>query len=403
MHCSHIYLAKRARFAVVLLMFAVTPMLAWVAPAAYAQSLTVETVATGLHQPTFLAAGPGDTERLYVLEKTTGKIILIKNGVVASKPFLDIGSKISTGADEQGLLGFAIHPEYPAKRFAYVNYTDINGDTIIERYRIRTGRDRANQNSVKHVLRIDQPTEIHNGGMLAFGPLDKYLYIATGDGGPSNDTGRNAQDLGTLLGKILRIDINVGRYRDYRIPGSNPFAGTAAARREIWAYGLRNPWRLSFDRLTGDMYLGDVGQGAREEIDFQPASSSGGENYGWRIAEGFACRGGSGTCGTNPGFTPPIHDYDRSVGRCVTGGYVYRGSAIPSLQGTYFFADFIQGKVWSFRYAGGVITEFTERTSELDPLGAATLGMISSMGEDANGELYIVSYGGSVFRIVPAP
>ena len=372
-------------------------------PDAFAQTLTVETVASGLIQPTFLGSGPGDPDRLYVLERTTGKVKLIKNGVVAPKPFLNLGSKINSDVSERGLLGFAIHPYYPAKRFAYVNYTDLNGDSVIERYRIRKSRDRANRNSVKPILKIDQTTDIHHGGMLAFGPLDKYLYISSGDGGPANDPDHHAQDLGVLLGKILRIDVDTGKARSYKIPSTNPFVGTPGARGEIWAYGLRNPWRLSFDRMTGDMYIGDVGQGAREEVDFQLASSTGGENYGWRIAEGFACRGGSGTCGTNPGFTPPIHDYNRTVGQCVTGGYVYRGSAIPSLQGTYFFADFVQGKVWSFRYTGGTVTEFTERTSELDPPGDATLGMISSMGEDANGELYIVNYGGFVFRIVAAP
>ncbi|MCC6488379.1 MAG: PQQ-dependent sugar dehydrogenase, partial [Candidatus Hydrogenedentes bacterium] len=232
-------------------------------PFAHAQSLTVEPVASGLIQPTFLGSGPGDPDRLYVLERTTGKVKLIKNGVVAAKPFLNLGSKINSDVSERGLLGFAIHPDYPAKRLAYVNYTNLNGDNVIERYRIRKNRDRANRNSAKPILTIEQPTDIHNGGMLAFGPLDKYLYISSGDGGPANDTDENAQDLGAILGKILRIDVNTGKALPYRIPSTNPFVGTPGARGEIWAYGLRNPWRFTFDRLTGDLYIGDVGQGAR--------------------------------------------------------------------------------------------------------------------------------------------
>jgi glucose/arabinose dehydrogenase len=363
-------------------------------------ALAVEVFATGLDQPTFLGSAPGDMERLFAIERATARIILFKNGQRASKPFLNLSDRVGASQPEQGLLGFAFHPQYPAKRFIFVNYTDVNGDTVIERFRIRKHLDKARRNKSKDILAFDQTGSNHNGGMLAFGPLDDYLYIASGDGGGSNDPFGHGQSLDTLLGKILRIDIRSGKKAPYKIPSSNPFVGNPNALDEIWAYGLRNPWRFGFDRLTGDLYIGDVGQSAREEIDYQPASSNGGENYGWNVAEGFACLGGTGACGTNPGFTPPIHDYPRDIGRSVTGGYVYRGSAIPSLQGTYVFGDFSLARVWSFKYNGTTLSEFIERTNELDPPGPETLGNVASFGEDAAGELYIVTYGGTIYRII---
>jgi glucose/arabinose dehydrogenase len=236
--------------------------------------------------------------------------------------------------------------------------------------------------------------------MLAIGPNDGYLYIATGDGGGANDPDGNAQNLDSLLGKLLRIEVDGGPA--YHIPGDNPFQGHAGMRGEIWAYGLRNPWRFSFDRTTGDLYLGDVGQGAREEIDFQPASSGGGENYGWDVAEGFACTGGVGSCGTDPGFTPPILDYGRELGRSVTGGYVYRGTAIPEFEGMYFFADFATARVWSLRYDGVSPVVYTEWNVKVQDGSGLDLRTISSFGEDGAGELYLLDYGdGELFRIVP--
>lgn len=365
--------------------------------------LAVELFASGLDQPLFLGSAPGDSERLYVIERARARIILFKNGQRVAKPFLNLSDRVGAAQPEQGLLGFAFHPNYPEKRFIFVNYTDVNGDTVIERFRVRKHLDKARRDKSKPILAYDQTGNNHNGGMLIFGPNDKYLYIASGDGGGSNDPFGHGQRLDTLLGKILRINIRAGKGVPYKIPPDNPFVNDPNALDEIWSYGLRNPWRMSFDRETGDLYIGDVGQGAREEIDFQPASSMGGENYGWVVAEGFSCLGGTGTCGTNPGFTPPIHDYPRDVGRSVTGGYVYRGSAMPCLQGTYFFGDYSLGRVWSFRYDGATISEFTERTAELDPPGPNTLGNVASFGEDANGELYIVTYGGAIYKIVEAP
>jgi glucose/arabinose dehydrogenase len=364
--------------------------------------LALKLVASGLDRPVFVAAAPSDTSRLFILEQVTGRIRLVKDGHLLETPFLDIGEKVSDRGGERGLLGLAFHPDYADNGYFYVNYigNETPGDTYIARYRVSENPDVADPASGTVLLRIDQPASNHNGGMLAFGPHDGYLYIALGDGGGSFDPNDNAQDRGSLLGKILRIDVDGGE--PYTIPPDNPFLGDTSARPEIWAYGLRNPWRLSFDRLTSDLYIGDVGQGDFEEIDFQPADSPGGENYGWDVAEGFACAGGSGNCGTAPGFTPPIHAYGRDEGASTTGGYVYRGSAIPDLQGVYFFGDFISGRIWSFRYEGGAVTEFVERTGDLTGPGGETAGNVSSFGEDAAGELYVVSYGGTVYRIVSA-
>lgn len=362
-------------------------------------AIGTELIASGFDQPVFVGGPPGDPRRLLVLERRTGRIYLIKDGVRVSRPFLSIPGKTGEYDGEMGLLGLAFHPNYQRNRFFYVNYTNTIGDTVIERYKARRSFNRARKGSAKLILTYDQPYTNHNAGVLAFSPIDGYLYVPTGDGGSGNDPANRAQSLDTLLGKILRIDVNSGN--PYAIPPDNPFVGNPDALPEIWAYGVRNPWRASFDRQTGDLYFGDVGQDHREEIDFQPVSSSGGENYGWKIAEGFACRGGTGTCGDDPGLTPPIHDYDHGDGVAVVGGFVYRGSAIPSLQGTYFFADHTLGRVWSFRHNGSVISEFQERTAELEPPGDSVINNVPSFGEDANGELYIVDYSGEIYKIVP--
>ena len=365
--------------------------------------LAVETFATGLDQPIFLGSAPNDRERVYVIERETARVIIFKNGVRLAKPFLNLADRVGSEQPEQGLLGLAFHPRYPTKRLVFVNYTDKNGNTVVERFKIRKHRDKATRKKSKRILSFPQTAANHNGGMIAFGPNDNYLYIATGDGGGPGDPLGNGQRLDTMLGKILRIDIRAGSAIPYKIPPTNPFVNDPNALDEIWAYGLRNPWRFSFDRQTGDLYIADVGQEFREEIDFQPAASTGGENYGWNVAEGFACLGGAGTCGTNPGFAPPIHDYDHSTGRSVTGGYVYRGAAVPCLQGSYFFGEFSLGRVWSFRYDGASLTDFAERTAEFDPPGPDTLANITSFGEDGEGELYIVTYGGTVYKVVEAP
>jgi len=363
--------------------------------------LTVRLVASGFERPLYVTSPPGDP-RLFVVEQVEARIWIVRDGAVLPEPFLDIDDRVNSGGGERGLLGLAFHPDYAENGYFFVNYTDNGnpGDTVVARYRVSANPDAADPGSEQVVLRVAQPFANHNGGMLAFGPGDGYLYIASGDGGSGNDPGNRGQSLDTLLGKILRIDVDSAV--PYAVPPSNPFVGHGGALGEIWAYGLRNPWRFSFDRLLGDLYIGDVGQSAREEIDVQPGGSSGGENYGWRIAEGFACLGGSGACGTQPGLTPPVHDYGRAEGGSVTGGCVYRGEAVPGLRGTYLFGDFVSGRVWSFRYAPEGLSEFTERTQELDPPGAPAIDNVASFGEDADGELYIVDYDGEIWKIVPA-
>lgn len=355
-------------------------------------------VADGFSNPVFVTHAPNDSTRLFVVEQF-GRIKLIKNGVVQGTPFLDISSKVNQGGGERGLLGLAFHPNYSTNGFFYVNYIDQSafpGDTVIERYTVSGNPDIANASSGTILFTIDQPDSNHNGGWMGFSPNDGYLYIASGDGGGSNDPFNNGQSINTQLGKMLRIDVDIAAPYN---PSTNPFFGATPGDDRIWAYGLRNPWRCSFDRATGDLWIGDVGQGAREEIDFQDASSTGGENYGWDVAEGFACLGGTGTCGTNPGFTPPVYDYPRAEGHSVTGGYVYRGSDIVGLQGTYFFADFIFGDIWSFEYTG-TIQNFANRSAELEPAGTRTIDNVSSFGEDADGEIYIVDYAdGEIYKI----
>jgi hypothetical protein len=368
-----------------------------------AQTLRSQRIASGFTQPTYLTAPPNDPTRLFVVEQA-GRIRLIKNGIVLATPFLDITTSVLSGG-ERGLLGLAFHPGYATNRRFYVYYTRRpDGAIVVSRYlRSLNNPDRASAETAQTVIVIPHPTfSNHNGGCLQFGP-DGFLYFGTGDGGGSGDPNCNAQDGSSLLGKLLRIDVDSGN--PYAVPPSNPFVGVAGFQPEIWAVGLRNPWRFSFDRLTGDLYLGDVGQDTQEEIDFTPAGTGGGENYGWKIMEGTTCFS-SASC-TNPLpcnsplFTDPIWTYNHAgTNNCsVTGGYVYRGSRIPGLGGTYFFADFCSSQIWSFRVVGGAVTSFTNRTAELDPPNA-TINSISSFGQDSTGELYIVDQGGEIFRIM---
>jgi glucose/arabinose dehydrogenase len=311
---------------------------------------------------------------------------------VVAQPFLDITPLVGSSGNEQGFLGLAFHPNYRQKGLFYVNYTNRDGDTVVARYSASPASDQADPGSGAVLLTVDQPFANHNGGHLAFGP-DGYLYIGLGDGGSGGDPRGNGQNLGALLGKMLRIDVNQGD--PYGIPANNPFLGQPGARPEIWAYGLRNPWRYSFDRVTGDLYIADVGQNAYEEISFQAAASQGGENYGWNRMEGAHCYPASAAC-SQSGLVLPVAEYGRNRGCSVTGGFVYRGAAQPSLTGAYFFADYCTGWFWSLqRGADGRWTQ----TELVD-----TDVQVSSFGEDEAAELYVTDLSrGNLYRLVAAP
>jgi glucose/arabinose dehydrogenase len=373
------------------------------APArAQTHSLTTIRVAAGLSHPLWCGSPPGDEERIFVAEQVTGRIRIVKNGVLLPTPFVTVTGIVTT-RDERGLLGVAFHPRYADNGWFYVDYTRAaDGATMIDRYRVSDDPDVADPGSRVTILGpIAQPYANHNGGNLAFGP-DGYLYIGLGDGGGPPEPGCPSQDRRELLGKLLRIDVGVF---PYAIPPSNPFAGNPAWRDEIWALGLRNPWRFGFDRLTGDLYIGDVGGDAREEIDFEAAGGPGGANYGWNVMEGGTCFATT-TClpyvppCNSPALQRPIHQYDHAVGTCVIGGCVYRGCAVPDLRGTYLFAD-ASGRLFSFRYAGGVASEHRDRTSELAPGSGMAIDSPVHIGEDARGELLIVDWSdGEVYRVV---
>jgi glucose/arabinose dehydrogenase len=365
--------------------------------------LKLELVASGFANPLFVTAPPEDFNRLFVVEQG-GRIWIVKNGARLSEPFLDLSGKLGSSSGEQGLLGLAFHPDYAENGFFYVNYINRNCsdacDSTVARYSVSAADpDRADSASEVVLFTVDQPFANHNGGMLAFGPNDGYLYLSFGDGGSGNDPFNNAQNLNTKLGKILRIDVDSGV--PFAIPPDNPFAEAkgASADPAIWAYGLRNPWRFSFDRATGDLWIGDVGQSTREEIDFQPAASGGGENYGWRNREGSVCRPGESQC-TLPGAVEPVYDYDKLLTQSVTGGYVYRGAALPEEQGNYFFGDYTSGEVWSFRHDGTTLSEFRDRSAEFR--AGLFPAAIASFGEDAAGELYVVDHRGSIYRVAAA-
>jgi glucose/arabinose dehydrogenase len=350
--------------------------------------LSAQLVVSGLSSPVFLTAPPGDTTgRLFVIEQG-GRVIIVRNGAALGTPFLDLTDSVVSGG-EQGLLGMAFYPDYASSGRFIVSYTRLDGSSVVARYRVSTGNpDLADPLSGQTLLTVSQPYANHNGGMVAFGP-DGYLYFGLGDGGGGGDPLNTGQDRTDLLGSMLRLDVSGAG--GYATPSSNPYAGSATFRAELWNYGLRNPWRFSFDRQTGDLYIGDVGQNALEEIDVAAAGSGGGENYGWNTMEGKSCYGGSGC--NQAGLVLPVLDYPHGGACSVTGGYVYRGPAIPALQGTYLYGDYCAGWVRGFRWQGGQAMDLREWT-------ALAGGSISSFGEDADGELYIVRYGGAIYRIV---
>ena len=352
-------------------------------------------VAAGLSSPLDLQAAPGDRARLFVVEQA-GRIRVLRGGAVLAAPFLDISGRISSGG-ERGLLGLAFHPQFGSNGRFFVNYTDRTGDTHISEFRATTpSADAADATSEREVMFVRQPFANHNGGGLVFGN-DNFLYIGLGDGGSGGDPQGNGQNLGTRLGKMLRIDVNGAG--PFAVPLDNPFVGQDGALPEIWAYGLRNPWRFSFDRSTADLYIGDVGQGALEEIDVGLSSRRGGENYGWNTMEGTRCFSPSSGCNTS-GLTLPVTEYGRSDGFSVTGGVVYRGCRMPGYAGHYFYADYGTGLIRSFRLEGGRAVDARDWTAALG--GAArVIRNPSSFGVDADGEIYIVDYDGEAYRIDP--
>ena len=346
-------------------------------------TLELEEVARGLRQPLFVTHAGDGSGRLFVVEKG-GTIRTLPDGDL----FLDIADRVGSSGGEQGLLGLAFHPRFRENGYLYVNYTDRNGDTVIARYTAAPDRRSADPASERRLIFVDQPAANHNGGMLAFGP-DGDLYAGLGDGGGANDIYRNAQNRGSLLGKLLRLDVDRGD--PYAIPPDNPFARDPAARPEVWAYGLRNPWRFSFDRATADLYIADVGQNRYEWVHYQPAGRGAGQDYGWPTLEGSHCLYGN-TC-DRTGRPVPVAEYDHGLGCTVVGGYVYRGARQPLLQGAYLFGDYCSGRVWALhRNASGALVRTQVLQSSIQ---------ISSFGEDEAGELYVTGLAdGVVYRVL---
>ena len=351
--------------------------------------------ASGLSKPVFVTAPNDGSQRLFIVEQG-GRIRILQNGTVLPTPFFDISGAVSTGG-EQGLLGLAFHPSFASNRKFYVNYTNLAGDSVVSEYQASVADPNvADRSTGRYFFKVDQPYANHNGGMLAFGP-DGDLYIGFGDGGSGGDPGNRAQSLSTLLGKILRIDVNgTSGTLHYRIPPTNPYA-TTSGRDEIWQRGLRNPWRFSFDRANGNLWIADVGQNKWEEVDRAVRTSTGAGravNWGWRVMEGNSCYNPPSGCSTT-GKTLPLSVYGHANGRCaVTGGYVYRGSAIPALVGAYVFGDYCSGEVFALDAAAPRPATAYRRIITGFP--------ISSFGEDTAGELYVCDLTGNVWQIVAA-
>lgn len=386
--------------------------------AARGQQLTTVRVASGLTNPIFVTAPPGDTSRLFIVEQrgnpaATSARILVMDLTTNPPTLLGAPFHVVTGlatGNEQGLLGMAFDPNYLTNGRFYLNFTlsGGSGTSVVQRRIDSNPLDNVHTDaagSPNTVISYVQPFTNHNGGWIGFSPVDGFLYIPTGDGGSACDPSQRAQDINSLFGKTLRLDVSGPA--GYTNPAGNPYLGIAGLD-EIWNIGLRNPWRCGFDRANGNLYIGDVGQNRREEIDIDPVGVAN-RNYGWDCEEGFSCANLSSQCvGTvngcacgAAGLIDPVHDYDQTAGsRCaVTGGYVYRGCRMPGLQGTYFFADYCSGELWSMPAGGGAVAS---RTAELAPGGGLAINLITSFGEDAQGELYICDQsGGEVFKIIP--
>jgi len=374
--------------------------------------LTTVRVASGLLRPVYVTAPPGDVDRLFIVEQN-GLIKILQGGAVLPQPFLDVSSLTRApgagGGNEEGLLGLAFHPDYAVNGWLFVYHTNASGSqNVVARYtRDASDPNLADPASRTQVIAFDHPSfDNHNGGMIAFGPHDRHLYIGTGDGGSSCDPGGNAQDLNSNLGKLVRLNVDSLPYTT----AGNPFDGAVAGNDEIWSYGLRNPWRFSFDRITAALYIGDVGQNQWEEVDCRPATSPGGENYGWDHYEGSACPNPS--CGSQGsclifGMVRPARVYSHSTAgfSCsVTGGYVYRGCRMNDLHWTYFYADYCSDIIRTYTTDGECnhsAEPDLDRAGDLAPGGGLSVGQITSFGEDARGELYIADRGGEIFKIVP--
>jgi hypothetical protein len=380
----------------------------------WAKDLAIHKVANVPAKALYITQPSLEKNRLFVLNQK-GLIHIIKNGKTLDEPFLDISDRVHgslTPGSEEGLLGLAFHPEYKENGYFYVNYVDRNDTSVVSRFSVTQHPDTADKNSEKILLKLAQPFGNHNGGHLAFGPKDGMLYIGFGDGGKWGDPYDNAQNLNTLLGAILRIDVNSGD--PYSIPVDNPFIGQKDKRPEIFCYGLRNPWRFSFDRETNDLIIGDVGQNLWEEISWTTWDVSKGANYGWRTMEANHCYNPEEFCDTT-GLVMPVHEYpnnaaymkilmgmdnSEATGCSVTGGYVYRGADNPHLWGTYIFGDYCTGRIWSFKLKDGKPVGFKNLRKELKKHSKDVPLFISSFGEDNLGELYVVDYLGAVYKFV---
>ncbi len=388
MRFNHDCLTRRSAIS-----FATAWLLATASPAV-AVEIDLIPFASGLASPVAIARAPGE-DRLYVAEQAGRIRIVESDGSVVATPFLDIDPSVLSGG-ERGLLGLTFHPDHVNNDFLYVNYTNNSGDTVISRF-TRDSANSADPLSELILLTVAQPFGNHNAGDLAFGPNDGYLYIPLGDGGSGCDPLNTGQNPANFLGNMLRIDVDSAS--PYAIPPSNPFVGDPMVPDEVWAYGLRNPWRFSFDRTTGDMFIADVGQNQWEEINFQQASSSGGENYGWDCFEGtHPASDPPSNCSVSPAcppavHTPPVHEYSHAQGIAVVGGYVYRGSQQPLLDGHYFFTDLLSGTMWSLTPDG--IGGFDLNTFTATVSGAAT-----AFGERDDGEIFLATLGGNIFRLV---
>ncbi len=362
-------------------------------PSDLVPSLSFVPVASGLSQPVFVTHAGDGSGRLFVLERAGRVRVINSSGSLLSTSFLEISSIVRSTGSEEGILGLAFHPNYESNGSFFVTYNDTSGNLVLARYAVSSDPNVANPASASIVLTVPHPNNAnHNGGMIAFGN-DGYLYWSTGDGGGGGDVPNNAQNTNILLGKILRLDVNSGT--PYSIPSDNPFVGVSGTRGEIWDYGLRNPWRFSFDRATFDMFIGDVGQGNREEIDFESSSSSGGSNFGWRVMEGSLCFNPATGCDTS-GKVFPVAEYDNAGATCaVTGGYVYRGSQSPAMTGIYFYGDYCSGEIWGLlQQSPGVWNS---------DLIMDTSFFISSFGEDEAGELYLTDYSSGTVQKVVGP